>query len=82
MSYVIDFVSKQCKNNQHSFCDSKWLGFGIQFNCECDSKWLGFGIQFNCECRCHKKKSETAEGIRLPSFAAPNKPPLELAKNG
>jgi hypothetical protein len=38
---ILDFESKNCKQNDHNSCASKWHG-------------LGFDII--CNCRCHKKE--------------------------
>lgn len=42
-STVLDFLSKQCKNNKH---------------CECAGKWNGLGIEALCYCNCHKEQEE------------------------
>jgi hypothetical protein len=35
---LLDFLSKDCKNNNHRYCDGKWQGLGIEVicNCTCD----------------------------------------------
>jgi hypothetical protein len=31
----LDFLSKDCKNNNHLNCNIKWEGLGIQVACRC-----------------------------------------------
>jgi hypothetical protein len=50
---VIDFISKQCKDNLHS---------------ECSGRWEGLGFEFICTCRCkHDKNSQALESVHQPS---------------
>jgi hypothetical protein len=42
---AIDFLSKQCKNNEHIACCGLWEG-------------LGFKVL--CDCKCHRKKEQQA----------------------
>jgi hypothetical protein len=45
----IEFVSRQCKTDEHS---------------ECDGQWSGFGFQIVCSCKCgHWKERPALEGI-------------------
>ncbi len=31
----LDFLSKECKNNNHGNCNEKWGGLGFQVTCIC-----------------------------------------------
>lgn len=44
---VIDFLSRDCKYNEHN---------------NCDNKWSGLGFEVICHCTCHKKKEQQALG--------------------
>ena len=37
---LLEFCSKDCKNNSHNICIGHWvgLGFKVQCNCECHKK--------------------------------------------
>ena len=37
---LLEFCSKNCKNNSHNLCIGNWegLGFKVQCNCECHKK--------------------------------------------
>ena len=37
---LLEFCSKNCKNNSHSLCIGQWegLGFKVQCSCECHKK--------------------------------------------
>ena len=60
---LIDFKSKQCKDDQHSICSNKWNGFGFEVICNCS---------------CHKKGEVLDEGkspsniTKLPSIRSSN----------
>jgi|RhiMethySRZTD1v2_1073278.scaffolds.fasta_scaffold4460602_2 hypothetical protein len=45
MSLSLDFISKECKNNNHSLCKYLWEGLGFQIvcNCECHDKKIVLG---------------------------------------
>jgi hypothetical protein len=45
MSLSLDFISKECKNEKHSFCKYQWEGLGFQIicNCECHDKKIVLG---------------------------------------
>jgi len=62
---VIEFINKNCKNQEHSLCHGKWSGFGINVVCECD---------------CHKKNN-AADGFAMPDSATANQYPLEVTKD-
>ncbi len=47
---VIDFTSKQCKQEQHK---------------ECSDNWNGFGFEIICICKCHKKELMLDENRNL-----------------
>ena len=42
---LLEFLSKQCKNDTHNDC------CGI---------WQGLGLEVLCDCKCHKKKEQEA----------------------
>lgn len=42
ISNVIEFLSKECKNNTHQ---------------KCYGNWTGLGFRVNCSCHCHKRSS-------------------------
>lgn len=51
-STVIDFLSMNCKHNEHNYCASRWHGLGIEVI---------------CNCRCHLRKKEgTLRLVREP----------------
>ena len=62
---VIEFINKNCKNQEHSLCHGKWSGFGINVV---------------CECTCHEKKFNVADGFEGPDSAASSQEPLEFTK--
>ena len=33
---AIDFLSKECKYNQHEYCSHRWYGLGFKVICVCD----------------------------------------------
>ena len=37
-SIVIDFISKQCKENIHEECSGRWVGLGFEIICSCECK--------------------------------------------
>lgn len=47
---LIDFKSKQCRENQHTVCSNKWNGFGFEVVCNCS---------------CHKKELMLDESCSL-----------------
>jgi hypothetical protein len=68
-SAAIDFLSKQCKNNEHIACCGLWEG-------------LGFKVL--CDCKCHKKKEQQqalAEVVGPETNAVENKPSLEVKQD-
>jgi hypothetical protein len=48
---VVEFWSKDCKNNNHQ---------------NCAGSWNGFGFEFYCSCNCHHKKEEALESVGGP----------------
>lgn len=49
---VIDFISKQCKDDRH---------------CECSGRWEGLGFEIICACKCkHDKNSQALEQVEEP----------------
>jgi hypothetical protein len=49
---VIDFISKQCKDDRH---------------CECSGRWEGLGFEIICTCKCkHDKNSQALESVAQP----------------
>jgi hypothetical protein len=42
----IDFLSIDCKHNNHNHCASKWHGLGIEVicNCRCHHSKKGIGV--------------------------------------
>lgn len=55
MMHAIDFKSRQCKMNQHSFCHGSWTGLGFQ----CD-----------CGCNCHEEKNHAIVEVEEPASIA------------
>ena len=55
MTHVIDFKSRQCRLNRHSFCAGSWFGLGFQCN---------------CECKCHQEKNQTIDKVLEPASIA------------
>lgn len=53
---IINFISRDCKNDKHNDC------CGI---------WQGLGLEVLCDCKCHKKKRTTgvSRGWRTTSNA-------------
>jgi len=43
-SIVVDFISKQCKDNLHSECGSRWVGLGLEIICSCECKHKKNGL--------------------------------------
>ena len=35
ISNAIDFLSKDCKNNEHQKCYGNWVGLGFRVDCNC-----------------------------------------------
>jgi hypothetical protein len=52
---VVEFRSKDCKNNNHQ---------------NCAGSWNGFGFEFYCSCNCHHKKEEALESVGGPVASA------------
>jgi hypothetical protein len=50
---VLEFRSKDCKNNNHQTCAGKWNGFGFEVYC-------------SCSCHCHHKKEKALESVGGP----------------
>lgn len=50
---LIDFKSRQCRENQHTICSNKWRGFGFEVICNCS---------------CHKKVEMLGESNSLPKI--------------
>jgi hypothetical protein len=48
---IVEFRSKDCKNNNHQNCAGSWNGFGFEVYCSCD---------------CHHKKEEALESVGGP----------------
>jgi hypothetical protein len=49
---VIDFISKQCKDDRH---------------CECSGRWEGLGFEIICGCECkHEKNMRGLEQVDQP----------------
>jgi hypothetical protein len=48
---IVEFRSKDCKNNNHQ---------------NCASGWNGFGFEFYCSCYCHHKKEEALVSVGGP----------------
>jgi hypothetical protein len=42
---IVDFLSRECKNDIHS---------------KCQGRWQGLGLEIICSCECHKKKEQQA----------------------
>jgi hypothetical protein len=47
----IEFLNKECKNNEHY---------------KCAGKWQGLGFEVYCSCNCHHKKGEALESVGGP----------------
>jgi hypothetical protein len=62
---VIDFISKQCKDNLHS---------------ECSGRWEGLGFEIICACKCkHDKNSQALESVLQPlSNTKHSTPPVSV----
>jgi hypothetical protein len=43
---IVDFLSRECKNDLHSKCQGQWQGLGLNIICRCDCN--------------HKKKEQQA----------------------
>jgi hypothetical protein len=65
--YILNFRSKNCKNEIHR---------------QCHGTWEGLGFQCQCECLCHKEKNKVAVGFRGPNSAALNNTIDEEFSNG
>jgi hypothetical protein len=51
-SIIFDFLSADCKDNDHNHCASRWQGLGIEVA---------------CNCRCHvSKKGEALQLVGRP----------------
>ena len=48
---IVEFRSKDCKNNNHQ---------------NCAGSWNGFGFEVYCSCYCHYKKGEALESVGGP----------------
>ena len=49
---IIDFISKQCKDNLHG---------------ECSGRWKGLGFEIICACKCnHNKNDQALEQVEEP----------------
>jgi hypothetical protein len=59
---VIEFINKNCKNQEHSLCHGKWSGLGFNVVCECD---------------CHEIKNKATDEARRPESVAVNRPSSE-----
>jgi hypothetical protein len=35
ISYIVDFLSKDCKTKEHQNCYGNWAGLGFKVNCCC-----------------------------------------------
>lgn len=65
---IVDFLSRECKNDIHS---------------KCQGRWQGLGLEIICSCECHKKKEQQAlaevEGPE--TNAVENKPSLKVKQD-
>lgn len=57
---VIDFVSRNCKDNTHE---------------KCRGKWQGFGFDIICICICHIKKEAALAEVEGPEARATDRMP-------
>jgi hypothetical protein len=48
----LEFLNRECKNNEHY---------------ECAGKWHGLGFEIYCSCNCHHKKEEALESVGGPA---------------
>jgi hypothetical protein len=48
---IVEFRSRDCKNNNHQ---------------NCAGSWNGFGFEVYCSCICHHKKGEVLESVGGP----------------
>jgi hypothetical protein len=48
---IVEFRSRDCKNNNHQ---------------NCADSWNGFGFEVYCSCYCHHKKEEELESVGGP----------------
>ena len=46
-STIVDFLSMNCKHNDHNHCAGRWHGLGI-------------GVE--CNCKCHKQEGGALHG--------------------
>jgi hypothetical protein len=47
----LEFLNRECKNNEHYECIGRWQGLGFKIYCSCD---------------CHHKKEEALESVGGP----------------
>ena len=59
MSLSLDFISKDCKKENHFLCRHQWEGFGFQIvcNCECHKKQV-LGRVENLSNTCNSPKND------------------------
>jgi hypothetical protein len=55
LTSTIEFLSKNCKSNNHINCCRIWTGIGI-------------GFQVICTCSCHNNDSDDSDTIHIRSY--------------